>query len=176
MTLELLFSALSIFLLRILDVSIGTVRIGMLVRGRRIIAGVLSFVESMIWLIAAAQVLGNLDAPIKFIAYAGGYATGTMLGATIERWLAVGNTLMRIVTPVSSENPSVMLHKEGYYATVLNATGRDGDVRVCFSVIPRKRVPTLLKLVNSHFPKAFVTFEETNQVNPAAISPAKLRK
>jgi hypothetical protein len=94
-----------IFALRILDVSIGTLRITYLVRGRRLIAGGLSFFESLVWLTAAAQVITSLDAPLKFVAYAGGYATGTVLGVSIERWIAAGDTLLRVVTPVGS--PSV---------------------------------------------------------------------
>lgn len=99
---ELLLSAASIFLLRIADVSIGTLRIGFLVRGRSGVAGALSFVESLVWLAAAAQVLANLDSPTKFLAYAGGYAAGTMLGVHIERWIAVGDVVMRIIAPVAS--------------------------------------------------------------------------
>ena len=76
LTLDMLLGALLIFALRIVDVSLGTLRIGMLVRGKRRLAGVLSFFESLIWLVAAAQVLGKLESPIQFVAYAGGYATG----------------------------------------------------------------------------------------------------
>lgn len=93
---ELLLGALLIFGMRIIDVALDTLRIGMLVRGKHRWAGLLSFFESLIWLIAAAKVLGTLENPVQFVAYAGGYATGTMLGANIERWLAVGQVVVRI--------------------------------------------------------------------------------
>jgi Uncharacterized protein conserved in bacteria len=86
---DLLLSALAIFALRIADVSIGTLRIGFLVRGRSALAGIFSFAESLVWLVAAAQVLTSLDNPVKFVAYAGGYAAGTVLGVRIERWVAL---------------------------------------------------------------------------------------
>ena len=174
--LSLFLAALSIFALRILDVSIGTLRIGMLVRGHRGLAGLFSFFESLIWLAAAAQVLGNLDSPAKFIAYAGGYAAGTMLGSTLEKWIAIGNSLVRIVSPTDSPDPSTELRKLGYYATVVNGSGRDGDVRISFSVIPRKKVQEVLELVQRINPQAFVTFEETTPVRVNALPAASLRK
>ena len=176
MDISLFLAALSIFALRILDVSIGTLRIGMLVRGHRGLAGLFSFFESLIWLAAAAQVLSNLDSPAKFIAYAGGYAAGTMLGSTLEQWMAIGNSLVRIVSPVNSPNPSDELRKLGYYATVVNGSGRDGDVRISFSVIPRKKVQEVLELVRRVNPAAFVTFEETTPVRVTALPAATLRK
>jgi len=91
-----LLGALGIFSLRIVDVSMGTMRIAMLVRGRRTLAGLFGFVESLVWLIAAALVFGNLDSPIQFVAYAGGYAAGTMFGSTLEKWLAISDALIRV--------------------------------------------------------------------------------
>ena len=92
LTPALLLNALMIFGLRILDVSLGTLRIGMIVRGRRNLAAVLSFFESLIWLMAAAQVLGNLESPVQFVAYAGGtrrarwWVPGLSSGWPWARW------------------------------------------------------------------------------------------
>ena len=176
MDFTLFLSAMSIFALRILDVSIGTLRIGMLVRGRRGLAGAFSFVESLIWLVAAAQVLSNLDSPAKFVAYAGGYAAGTMLGSTLERWLAVGDSLVRVVAPVHSPSLSDALRQEGFYATVVNGSGRDGDVRISFSVVPRRRVQEVLELIQRVNPQAYVTVEETTPMRVTALPAVGLRK
>ena len=173
---DLLLSAASIFLLRIADVSIGTLRIGFLVRGRSRLAGGLSFLESLVWLAAAAQVLANLDSPVKFVAYAGGYATGTMLGVRIERWIAVGDVMMRIVAPVDSPSAAGALREAGYIVTEMNAAGRDGEVRVSFSVLPRRRVAEALKLVQTTNPAAFVAFEGTTPVRLTAFPAARSRK
>jgi uncharacterized protein YebE (UPF0316 family) len=175
-TLPLLLSALGIFGLRILDVSLGTLRIGMLVRGRRVLAGLFGFFESLIWLTAAAQVLSHLDSPIKFVAYAGGYAAGTMIGSTLERWLSVGDVIVRIVAPIHTPLVADMLRKEGYFVTVVNAEGRDGDVRVNFSVIPRRKVPQVLKLIEEVNPQAFTTFEETTPMKRSIAPAVSLRK
>ncbi len=175
--LVLLLSGVTIFCLRILDVSLGTLRIGFLVRGEKRLAGLFSFFESLIWLIAAAQVLSNLDSPVKFVAYAGGYAVGTMVGVGIEGWLAMGESLMRVVATVDSPSTEEALREAGLFVTVLNARGRDGDVRVLFSVMPRKRIPEVLKLVESINPNAFVTFESTMPMRgKVGGAPARIAK
>lgn len=169
--LPLILSALLIFGLRIVDVSLGTLRIGFLVRGERRLAGLFGFFESLVWLIAAAQVLSNLDSPLKFIAYAGGYAAGTMLGVSIERWLAIGETIMRVVSPVGTASTEEALREAGFYVTVLNARGRDGDVTVMFTVLPRRRVQEAMRLVGAINPSAFVTFEPTTPTPRAPVTP-----
>jgi uncharacterized protein YebE (UPF0316 family) len=175
-TIGLVLTALGIFALRVLDVSIGTLRITYLVRGQRLIAGGLSFFESLVWLTAAAQVITSLDAPLKFIAYAGGYATGTVLGVSIERWIAAGNTLLRVVTPVSGPAVDVPLRDAGFYVTSLNAQGRDGDVRVLFTVLPRRKVPDALRIVRGTAPNAYVTLEATTPARASTIGASHVRK
>ncbi len=165
-----------IFGLRIFDVSLGTLRIGFLVRGKRRLAGVFGFFESLVWLIAAAQVLNNLDSPFKFLAYAGGYAAGTMLGVSIERWLAMGDTLMRTVTTVDSPILENALGAAGFYVTTVNAQGRDGDVRIAFTVLPRKHVNKAMKVVQDTNPNAFITFESTTPMRTRLRSPTRMRK
>lgn len=173
MTSATLLGALAILALRMADVSLGTLRIAMLVRGRRGLAGILSFFESLVWLLAAAQVLTNLDSPIQFVAYAGGYALGTMLGVSIERWLAIGDTLLRIVAPVHSERSADALREAGFVVTELNAKGRDGDVRVSLTVIPRRRLKEAMAIVADANPDAFVTFETTTPIRAAKLPPLR---
>lgn len=175
-TLGLLAAAAGIFALRILDVSIGTLRIAYLVRGRRLLAGGLSFFESLIWLTAAAQVITSLDAPLKFVAYAAGYAAGTVLGVSIERWIAAGDTLLRVVTPVGSPPVEVPLRDAGFFVTSLNAQGRDGDVRVLFTVLARRKVPEALRIVRQVCPNAYVTLEATTPARASTIGASVVRK
>jgi uncharacterized protein YebE (UPF0316 family) len=173
----LLLSAAIIFCLRLADVSLGTLRIVFLVRGRRRIAGAVGFFESLIWVVAAGQVLSGLDEPLKMVAYAGGYAAGTMLGSTIESWLAMGNVLVRIVSPVDSPPTHDHLRDAGFATTVVNGEGRDGEVRVSFAVMPRRSASQALRLVAEVNPAAFVTMEEAKLPELAAYrSAAAIRK
>ncbi len=151
--------------MRVADQTLGTLRIVMLVRGRRSLAGALGFVESLIWLLAAAQVLSSLDSPLKMVAYAGGFAAGTMLGGTVERWLALGDSLLQIIAPVESEAAAPALRDAGFGATVVNAEGQDGPVRVTFTVVPRRRSREALNIVKTVNPHAYVTYEQIQTPN-----------
>lgn len=174
MTWVALLGALAIVVLRVADVALGTLRIAMLVRGRRRLAGALSFFEALVWLLAAAQVLTNLDSPIQFLAYAGGYALGTMVGVSLERWIAIGDTLLRVVAPVDSDRSALALREAGFFVTELNAKGRDGDVRISLSVIPRRRMKDALRIVGEANPDAFVTFEATTPIRAATDGPTRM--
>jgi uncharacterized protein YebE (UPF0316 family) len=169
---ELILAASTIFVLRLGDVSLGTLRIAFLVRSHRGWAGVVGFLESIIWVLAAAQVLSQLDEPIKMVAYAGGYAAGTMLGSTIEGWLAMGDVLVRIVAPVDSPHAYEALKEAGFPLTVVNGEGRDGAVRVAFAVMSRRRAAEALRLVAEVNPDAFVTIEDAKLPNLVAAKPA----
>ncbi|UCH26461.1 MAG: DUF2179 domain-containing protein [Trueperaceae bacterium] len=168
-------SSLLIFGLRLADVSVSTVRLIVLVRGQRLLAGILSFVSSIIWLVAVAQVINELDNPLKVVAYAGGFAVGTALGSTIANRVARGHSLVRIITPVAADDISQRLREAGFFVTVLNAEGRDGEVRIAFSVIPRRRVKEVIHLINEANPRAFVTVEEVSAVHHRLI-PAEQHK
>lgn len=171
---ELLLAALLIFCLRITDVALGTLRIVLLVREKRRWAGVLGFFESLVWVLAARAVLTELDEPVKILAYAGGFAVGTVLGSTVERWMAMGTALVRVVAAIEDPQAYPHLQEAGFPTTVLNGEGRDGPVRIVFLVVPRRRVPEVLDVVASVNPAAFVTVEEAKTPNLAARRSAAL--
>ena len=157
---ELFLGSLLIFVLRIGDVSIASIRIVTLLRGKIWLAALLGFFESLFWVSAAAIVFTNLDHPIRIVAFAAGFATGTLLGGFVERWLAMGTALLRVITPVESTAVAPALREAGFGVTVLNAKGRDGDVRLNFMVLPRRRVKEALAVVAEVNPEAFITVED----------------
>ena len=112
--------------LRVLEVGLGTIRIVMLVRERSLVVGVLGFVQSLIWVSAAGIVLTNLDSPVRIIAFSLGFGVGTALGSVIEQKLALGNSILRIVTPTGSPSVEDALRGAGYGVTVLNARSSVG--------------------------------------------------
>lgn len=163
------FNALLIFLLRVADVSVGTLRVNVLVRGYRGLAATLSFVECLIWLSATARVLTQLDNPFNVVAFAGGYATGTLVGCMINDWLALGKTLMRVVSPTNQPDVATALREAGCTVTVMNAKGRDGEVSIAFSVIAKKRSRKIVDVIQRINPSAFVTFEEVRTADRAIL-------
>lgn len=158
---ELALSALVIFTLRVADVSLGTIRIVTVMRGRIWLAGMLGFFESLLWVTAASLVFANLDNPIRVVFFAGGFATGTILGGFVERWIALGNAFVRIVAPVDSPQVSHALRGYGFRVTVINGEGMQGEVRITFLIVARRRIPQVMRIIGMVNPEALVTIEHT---------------
>ncbi len=173
---EPILDLLFIFTLRLVDVSIGTVRIVLLGRGSRGRAAVLGAVESFVWLLAAARVLGGLDDIWRMAAFAAGYGAGTALGVTMERWMAVGTALVRIVAPSSSPRAAEGLREMGYQVTVLVGDQSGDDVRVSLVVVPRRRLKDVYREIARLNPQALVTTESTSQVDLTAARMKTVRK
>lgn len=160
--LEIVLGTLLVFALRIVDVSIGTIRIVVLMRGQVGLAAMLGFFESLTWVVAASVVFANLGDPIRAIAFAAGFGTGVLVGGIVERWIAMGTAFVRVVAPIESPQVAEPMREAGYPTTVLNAEGRNGEVRLAFLVLPRKQVKDALARIHSINPDAFVTVEEVN--------------
>jgi len=153
-----------IFLARILDVSIGTIRIILVSRGNRTLATFLGFCEVLIWLMAISQIVLNLTSWINYIAYAAGYATGTFVGMSIERRLAIGNLMVRIIVSREASDLIVYLIAHNYRITYLDAHGTLGPKTVIFTIVKRNALNELLKKVKEYTPDAFYTVEDVRMV------------
>jgi uncharacterized protein YebE (UPF0316 family) len=151
---------LLIFAARLLDVSLGTIRIMMLARGRRTIAPLLGFVEILVWLLAIRQVFQHLDNWAAFFAYAAGFASGTAVGMWIEDKLAIGVVAVRIITSERADEMIEMLRSSDYGATSFNGTGQDGDVQLIFTIIKRREIDRVTEIVRQNNPRAFVTVSD----------------
>ena len=173
---DLFLSALLIFGLRLFDVTLGTLRIVLLTRGEAWKAGLVGFFESLAWVTAVAQVIRNVDDPIRMVAFAAGFGAGTFAGVMVERWLAMGTTVVRIVAPVESPEVAPELRDAGYGVTVLNGEGLEGEVRLSFTVIPRRRVRRVLDIVYRINPSAFVTLEQVRLPASGFRSSTSVRK
>lgn len=171
-----LLTVLGIVALRLIDVSIGALRIQYLVRGQRLIAGTLGFFESLTWVVAAGIVLSNLDQWYKVAAYAGGYGLGTALGGTLDAWIASGQVFLRVMAPSDSPPVAEQLRQLGFGVTVLNGEGRQGDVRLTLLAIPRRRQPEALRVIQQLNPKAFVTIESVSAAPAATMKANRIRK
>lgn len=88
---------------RITDVSLGTLRTMNVMQGRRGVAWILGFCEILIWVFAVSKVIGNLQQPAYAIAYALGFATGNYVGMTFEKWIALGEQVVRVFTRAGAQ-------------------------------------------------------------------------
>jgi uncharacterized protein YebE (UPF0316 family) len=151
---------LIIFCLRIVDVSLDTMRVLFAIRGKRGIAGVLGFFQALVWIIAVGNVVKHLDSWMHVVGYAGGYAMGTVVGITIERMVAYGLSTVRIVSAHGGVEIAEALRERGYGVTELGAFGREGKVEIVNSVVQRAHLDEVMAIVDRFDPRAFVTAEE----------------
>jgi uncharacterized protein YebE (UPF0316 family) len=135
---------LLIFLARIGDVSINTIRIIYMLGGRRWTATLLGFFESFIWLMAIRQIFEHLDNWICYIAYPGGFATGIFVGMMIEERIAYGKVIVRIITRKDVKELIRYISLQQFRYTHVNAEGPDGHENLVFTVLERERLENLL--------------------------------
>ena len=152
-----------IFIARITDVSINTIRIIYVLGGRRLTATVLGFFESFIWLMAIRQIFEHLDNWICYIAYPGGFAMGILVGMMIEERIAYGKVIVRIITRKDVTELLAFLNKHQFRYTKVNAEGPDGHENLVFTVLQREHLESLLSQMKTILPTAFYTVEKVNR-------------
>lgn len=151
---------LFIFFARILDVSLGTLRIMFVSKGLKNKATLLGFIEVLLWIIVVAQIFQNLDNWINYVAYAAGFAAGTYIGMTIEEKMKVGMQIFRIIVGQESSVLLEKLKEADFRFTEVDAEGKYGSVKIIFTVILRKRWAELADLVGEHAPNSFYSVED----------------
>jgi uncharacterized protein YebE (UPF0316 family) len=156
---------LLIALARVVDVSIGTLKIILISRGNKILVPVLGFFEVLVWLLAVTRIFENLDNWVCYISYAFGFAVGSYVGIRIEEKLALGVQLIRIITRKDASELIKVLRKEGFAVTAIKAEGSTGEVGVIYSVVNRKSIDYYVKRIEEYNPKAFYTIEDIRFVS-----------
>ncbi|EMO53125.1 DUF2179 domain-containing protein [Leptospira noguchii] len=168
-----------IFLSRVTDVSIGTIRVILLTREKKGIAASLGFLEVLLWIVVITQVIKNLNNIFCYLAYAGGFATGTFIGMILEEKLAIGFSLLRIISPQNGNEIANKLSEAGYGVTTMNGHGSRGPVKIVFTVLKRKKINQAMKIVQSVEPDVFYSIENARRTNTTAFeddSPGLLRR
>lgn len=160
---------LFIFVARIADVSINTVRIIFMLQSKRALSTFLGFFESLIWLLAISQIFQNISSWPTYLAYAGGFASGIFVGMLIEEKLAIGRVVVRVITTVSANELVEYLRKNGYRFSNVAATSEEGDVSILFTVIKREDLAETISVIQEHNPKAFYTVEGVKKVSDEDI-------
>jgi len=166
---------LMIFVARIMDVSIQTIRIVFVSRGHKAIAAALGFFEVLIWLMAISQIIRNLSNPLCYIAYGGGFAAGTYIGLVIEEKLAIGAYLVRIITRKDASDLVGSLRSAGFGATNVPAEGATGRVCIVYTVVRRASMPEVMGILQEHNPGAFYTIENVRAVSEGGLPPGPPR-
>ena len=153
-----------IFGLRTVDLTLSTLRMLFIIRGRRASTWILGLLQAFVFIAAIAGVLGNLQDPLNLIAYAGGFATGSVLGMIIEIWLAPGHSLLRITSAKRGRTILELLHRGGRGATEISGQGRLGMVSLILCFVPRRHIDQVKRAVIEADPEAFITVEHVRQL------------
>ena len=153
-----------IFLARICDVSIGTVRIVYVSKGFKLLASILGFIEVSIWIMAMSQIMKHLNNPLCFLAYGAGFATGNYIGITIEEKLSIGTVIIRIIPRDNATELIAFLKSQNIGLTIVDGEGSYGKVKVIFSVIQRQEIDNVINNINKYTPSAFYSIEDVKAV------------
>ena len=153
-----------IFLARISDVTLGTMRIIFISRGLKYVAPLVGFFEVVIWLLAIRIIMQNLNNFLCYIAYGTGFAMGILVGLHLEQRLALGSSLIRIITQKDATNLIEELRSKGYGVTNMEAQGKEGKVHVIFMVIRRSDFKDVDGIIKKMHPQAFYSVEDVNLV------------
>jgi uncharacterized protein YebE (UPF0316 family) len=156
---------LLIFLARISDQTIGTMRLIFLSKGQKFLAPFLGFFEVIIWLLAVGQIMKHLDNVLAYVAYGGGFAMGNYIGMVIEEKLSIGNVLIRIIPKKDTKELINYLRENDFGVTSVNAEGSKGRVDIVFTIIKRKDVANVVSIINKFNPNAFYTIEDVKAIN-----------
>ncbi|MDN5204393.1 DUF2179 domain-containing protein [Fulvivirgaceae bacterium BMA10] len=160
---------LLIFLARICDVSINTVRIIYVMSGKKFLSTFLGFFESLIWLLAIGQIFKHVDNIFSYIAYPAGFAAGIFVGMIIEEKLALGKVVMRIITRKNVNDFTAFLKENNFRYSVLQGNGKDGKENIIFTVLERENQPQVEKSIKELLPTAFYTVGGIKGANEAKI-------
>lgn len=164
-----------IFVLRIFDVSLSTMRILLSMRNQRVLVPIIGFFEVLIWIFAVGSAIRNLDSVWHVLGYAGGFASGNIVGMWIEGKLAIGLATLRIISRAGGVELAEALRSRGYGVTEFFGQGREGRVEVVYTAVARREIPRVLAEVSRWDPEAFITVEEPREVRRGWMQ-AKPRK
>lgn len=164
---NILILCLKIFFVRIIDVSLGTVRTIITVKGRRVVASMVGFVEVFVWFLIVREALNTDEVSIWIaVSYSLGFATGTYIGSILSDIFISGTLGVQVVTSNSDDNIINILRKNGYALTVLPVEGMNDDNSkyMLFIEIDKKHFNDLKRLIKSLDEKAFIVVNETKFV------------
>lgn len=155
---------LLIFLARIIDQILGTIRIVFISRGDKWISPILGFIEIIIWVLVIRQILYNLSNVVGYIAYAGGFATGNFIGIRLEEKIAMGKRVVQIITQKDASKLVGLLNRKGYGVTNIPAQGSRGRVNVIYTIIERSDLNRVIQWVENINPGAFYSVQNVLSV------------
>ena len=154
-----------IVIMRILDVSLSTVRVVTINKGLKGLSAIIGFFEITVWLFVMQKVLSDMNNPVWFIAYATGFALGTYIGLFISEKLSLGKVLVRVITKAEASDLIEELKKNNFRLTAAKTENEVSSGQLILSVIESKRLPKYIELVKKYNSRAFYSVEEVKKAS-----------
>jgi uncharacterized protein YebE (UPF0316 family) len=164
---------LLIFLARVIDVTLGTLRIIFTSRGMRNIAPVLGFVETFIWIVAVSSIVKSAQNFAAYVGYASGFAMGTFVGMFLENKLAVGTVTFRAIIRRDTKELIKALVDAGFGITIVDGRGSSGKVKIIYTTVKRQNLPVVIDIFHRMVPGAFLSVEEVRSTEQGIFPASK---
>jgi len=164
---------LFIFLARVFDVTLGTLRIIFTSRGLRKLAPVLGFIETFVWIVAVSSLVKHAQNLAAYVGYAGGFATGTFVGMFLENKLAMGTVTVRAIIRRDPKELIEILHDAGFGVTAVEGQGSAGTVKIIYTTLKRQDLPVVVDIFHRVLPGAFLSVEEVRSTEQGVFPTQK---
>jgi uncharacterized protein YebE (UPF0316 family) len=152
---------LMVFFARVIDVTLGTIRIIFISQGKRNLAPILGFFEVFIWITIVSQIVGSAhNNYIAYVAYAAGFASGNYIGMYIENRLAIGTQVVLAIVQDQFAGLITHLRSAGYGVTAVDGKGSNGPVKLIYTIVRRKDLHDVLAIIQETHPHAFLSIQD----------------
>jgi uncharacterized protein YebE (UPF0316 family) len=170
---EIVLNVLFIFVLRVLGISLSTVRILLMTRGRKLLSAAFGFFQTLMYAVAIGKVVQDLNNIPNLISYCLGFSVGTLLGMWLEERLAIGFATIRVISPGQSQQVAEAIRNAGYGATEGMAYGKEGIVGTVKTIVRRRDVQSVYEIIHQCAPGAVITIEDTQKVERGYLRTAR---
>lgn len=168
----LLFLCLKIFFARIIDVTLATLRTVYSVKGKTLLAGLIGFIEATIWFIVVKEALNtDIESPFIVMSYAGGFATGSILGTFVSKKFVNSLIKVEVITTKATQENIEKIRLEGFGVSVLDILDetKDIDKKMLIITLNSKHLEELKRILRHIDRNAFVVVNESKIVQNGFI-------
>ena len=157
---EPVLAGLFVFAMRLTDMSLDTLRLLFVMRGRKLLSAGIGAIQATVFILAVSAVLSGPLNVFTVAGYALGFAAGVLVGMAVEERLAIGYSYLRVYSPGSGKAIADALRESGHAVTEFTARGKDGLLTVVNCVIARRDAARARAIIEKIDPHAFITIDE----------------
>lgn len=149
--------AFLIFCFRIIDVSLGTFRVQMIVNRRKLAAGIIGFIEILIFILIVSKVIQDIGNWLNVLAYCSGFSAGNMVGIFITEKISQEIVSVGVISKSHWPEIEQRLREEGFGVTRNLGYGLQGELQVLRIITSRNLFPKIRDIALEYDRKAFIT-------------------